>query len=174
MKHSPLCTGWRASAIAGAFCLGIFLYVSIPGYVMAAEIEGRPHVVDGDTLRFGKQSVRLAGIDAPERKEMCDEDTARPLPCGQIAAKALRDRIGDQLVTCSGGTRDRYKRLVATCSAGGEDLGAFMVRSGQALAYRRYSLAYVADEDEAREAGRGIWAGSFVAPWTWRKAQHNR
>lgn len=159
MKHSPLCTGWRASAIAGAFCLGIFLYVSIPGYVMAAEIEGRPRVVDGDTLRFGKQSVRLAGIDAPERKEMCDEDTARPLPCGQIAAKALRDRIGDQLVTCS---------------AGGEDLGAFMVRSGQALAYRRYSLAYVADEDEAREAGRGIWAGSFVAPWTWRKAQHNR
>jgi len=139
---------------------------------MAADVTGRPHVTDGDTLRFGKQSVRLAGIDAPERKELCDEDTDHPKPCGQIAAKALRDRIGHQIVTCSGTTTDHYRRLVATCYAAGEDLGAFMVRSGQALAYRRYSEAYIAEEDEARKAGRGIWAGSFIPPWTWRKNQH--
>ncbi len=169
MKHSHLCTRWRASAIAGAFCFGISLYVCIAGYAMAAEITGRPYVTDGDTLRFGKQAVRIAGIDAPERKELCDEDTTRARPCGQIAAKALRDKIGNQVVTCTGSTIDRYSRRVATCYAAGEDLGAFMVRSGQALAYRRYSEAYVAEEDEARKAGRGIWAGSFVAPWTWRQ-----
>lgn len=170
MKHNRVCTRWRASAIAGAFCIGISLYAGLAGYAAAAEIAGRPHVTDGDTLRFGKDSVRIAGIDAPERAELCDEDTDRAKPCGQIAAEALRDKIGKQIVTCTGGTIDRYNRLVATCYAGGEDLGAFMVRSGQALAYRRYSMAYVAEEDEAREAGRGLWAGSFVAPWAWRRA----
>lgn len=121
MKHSPVCTRGRASAIAGAFCLGIVLYACISGYAMAAEITGRPYVIDGDTLHFGKQAVRLAGIDAPERKELCDEDTAHPRPCGQIAAKALRERIGNQVVTCTGGAIDRYQRVVATCYAGGED-----------------------------------------------------
>ena len=37
-----------------------------------------------------------------------------------------------------------------------------MVASGWAVAYRRYSLDYVADEDAAR---RNIWSGDFDMPW---------
>jgi hypothetical protein len=42
------------------------------------------------------------------------------------------------------------------------------VRNGWALAYRRYSRAYVAEERAAENAGRGIWRGDFVEPWDWR------
>jgi hypothetical protein len=37
-----------------------------------------------------------------------------------------------------------------------------------ALAFRRYSTAYVADEDWARDHKNGLWSGAFVAPWDWR------
>ena len=43
-----------------------------------------------------------------------------------------------------------------------------MVSQGHALAYRRYSLKYIEEEEAARAAGRGLWAGEFVAPWDWR------
>lgn len=44
-----------------------------------------------------------------------------------------------------------------------------MVHSGWALAYRRYSTAYVGAEGSARYAKRGIWRGKFTAPWDWRR-----
>jgi hypothetical protein len=43
-----------------------------------------------------------------------------------------------------------------------------MVRSGWALSFVRYSHAYDADEAAARDAGAGLWSGSFIAPWDWR------
>ncbi|MGF1612008.1 MAG: hypothetical protein ACFCUQ_21620 [Kiloniellales bacterium] len=35
--------------------------------------------------------------------------------------------------------------------------------------YRRYARDYVALEDEARAAAKGIWASRFVMPWDWRR-----
>ena len=55
------------------------------------------------------------------------------------------------------------------CSAGSEDLNAWMVAEGWALAYRHYSMDYVDEEAAAQAAGRGIWRGEFVAPWDWRR-----
>ena len=54
--------------------------------------------------------------------------------------------------------------------ADGEDLDAWLVRSGLAIAYRKYSTVYVEDEDSARNARRGLWAGEFVEPAAWRDA----
>ena len=51
--------------------------------------------------------------------------------------------------------------LLATC--------AWLVKNGWALAYRRYSKAYVGQEQAAQAAGRGMWRGEFVMPWDWRK-----
>ena len=45
---------------------------------------------------------------------------------------------------------------------------ADMARLGLALAFRRYSQAYVEVEDRAREHRAGVWAGAFVPPWDWR------
>jgi endonuclease YncB( thermonuclease family) len=71
-------------------------------------------------------------------------------------------------VFCEQRDIDRYGRIVAVCRAAIEDLGAWMVANGWALAYRRYSTAYVGPESSARAAGRGIWRGTLTAPWDWR------
>ena len=66
---------------------------------------------------------------------------------------------------------DRYGRIVAVCRAGGEDLNAWMVERGWALAYRRYSRTNVDEEASARSARGGLWRGDFVAPWDWRQGE---
>ena len=57
---------------------------------------------------------------------------------------------------------------LGVCALRSGDLNAWSVSESHALAYRRYSLEYVEQEEAARAAGRGIWAGEFVAPWDWR------
>ncbi len=81
------------------------------------------------------------------------------------------DKIARRPVTCEDLGRDRYKRIIGRCTAAGEDLGAWMVSQGWALAYRRYSLDYVDEEADAQAARRGIWAGEFVPPWEWRRGK---
>jgi endonuclease YncB( thermonuclease family) len=138
------------------------------GTTSTGSLSGRASVVDGDTLEIHGARVRLVGIDAPESDQSCLDATGQSWRCGQRAALVLADRIGAATVTCEGDERDRYGRLLAVCRARAEDLGAWLVGEGLALAYRRYSMAYVGQEDAARAAGRGIWAGTFVPPWDWR------
>jgi endonuclease YncB( thermonuclease family) len=136
----------------------------------AADIAGQASIIDGDTHEIHGQRIRLHGIDAPESAQLCNRD-GKPWPCGRRAAFALADRIGNLTVTCEAKDRDRYGRIVAICFAGGENLNAWMVRQGWALAYRRYSRDYIADEDTARQARAGIWAGTFTPPWDWRRGE---
>ncbi len=42
------------------------------------------------------------------------------------------------------------------------------VKEGWALAYVKYSKAYVHAEEDARTQQRGMWKGAFIAPWDWR------
>jgi hypothetical protein len=63
---------------------------------------------------------------------------------------------------------DRYGRSLGNCFIEGEDVSAWMVRSGWALSFVRYSHAYDADEVAARDAHAGLWSGAFIAPWDWR------
>jgi hypothetical protein len=74
-----------------------------------------------------------------------------------------------QTVACEPRDTDRYGRIVAVCRSGGEDLNAWLVSQGWALAYRRYSTTYVDEEDIARAALLGVWRGAFTAPWDWRR-----
>ena len=133
-----------------------------------ADVAGVASVIDGDTLEVRGQRIRLHGIDAPESHQLCRLD-GKPWQCGKDAANALADKIARRPVTCEDLGRDRYQRIIARYTVAGEDTGAWMVRQGLALAYRRYSLDYVDQEAEAQAARRGIWAGEFVAPWEWRR-----
>jgi hypothetical protein len=64
---------------------------------------------------------------------------------------------------------DRYGRTVATCSVDGVDLGDWLVHSGLALDWPRYSKRkHDAAQRDAEHAGRGMWAGSYVEPWQYR------
>ena len=136
----------------------------------AADLIGRASIIDGDTLEIHGQPVRLFSIDAPGARQTC-EAGSQTYRCGQQAALALADRIGQQTVACEPRDTDRYGRIVAVCRAGGEDVNAWLVSQGWALAYRHYSTAYVDEEDVARTARLGVWRGAFTAPWDWRHGE---
>ena len=118
-------------------------------------------VIDGDTLALGERRIRLHGIDAPELNQTCLRDDGVEWLCGQAARDALAILVKPG-ITCVTLERDRYRREIARCStAAGEDLGSLLTRAGWAVAFTRFSADYVADEDVARAARLGIWAGSF-------------
>jgi endonuclease YncB( thermonuclease family) len=139
----------------------------------ADAIVGRANIIDGDTLDVSGQRIRLFGIDAPESKQSCVAG-GKQWACGQRATLALSEIIKRQPVHCHQRDKDRYGRIVAVCNisgADGPDINAAMVREGWALAYRRYSRDYIDAEAAAKKARAGMWAGSFVAPWDWRRGQ---
>ena len=146
----------------------------------ATEIERRAptagavgRVVNGDTLKVDGRTIRLWGIDAPELVQACERD-GRSYACGHEAAAYLRTLLTSVTVAaalevaCAPRTNDRYGRPVALCRLGDMDLGAEMVRAGWALAFAQHGRDYAAQEDEARENRRGLWEGTFEAPWEWR------
>lgn len=136
----------------------------------ARALTGRARAIDGDTLELGRARIRLHGIDAPESAQRCRAQ-GRLWACGREAKRALARLIGRNQVTCEERDRDRYGRIVAVCTTAGQDLNAWMVAQGWALADRRYSRAYVWTERRARAAKHGVWRGEIVPPWEWRRGK---
>jgi len=144
------------------------LFTLLPALALA-DIAGTTRVVDGDTLEIYGERIRLHGIDAPESRQSCRLD-GKPWRCGEDATSALGGMVGRQRVTCQELDRDRDGRIVARCGVAGMDLGEWMVSNGWAVAYYLYSYDFSRAEQHAKLARRGIWAGEFVLPWQWRKA----
>ena len=171
------------------------------------DLENPPVALDGNTLAFGNFIVRLFGIDAPTSARMTwppDADQPEALagqsckgkgevewPCGDEAARALEEFIGNETVTCrsvegvneSGlGLGPGIAWIVSMCWTSGEapgrdenvadsarlyeSLNARMVRSGNAVAWP-FSDDFVEAETEARRACRGMHGGGYVTPWLW-------
>jgi endonuclease YncB( thermonuclease family) len=110
----------------------------------AEELVGRARIIDGDTIEVRGKRIRLYEIDAPESRQQCLIEAKR-YPCGKVAAGALEDLTTGTEVRCRKEDMDRYGRIVAVCFVGGQNLNAWMVAQGWALAYRRYSLDCVDD-----------------------------
>jgi endonuclease YncB( thermonuclease family) len=133
-------------------------------------IIGRASVIDGDTIEIHGTRIRLFGIDAPESNQPCTIQ-GKPFRCGRQAALALADKIGNKVVNCQPKDRDHYGRVVAVCLVDGEDVNAWMVAKGWAIAYRYYSHDYVRQEEQASKSRIGIWQGEFVPPSDWRRSR---
>jgi len=134
-----------------------------------AQVTGPARVVDGDTFSVGAERVRLWGVDAPEGRQVCQNDQGQGYACGDVARDQLVGLIGGRAVRCEVRDRDPYGRAVARCLAGATDLGEAMVRAGWAVDDIQFSRgAYASAEVEARRARRGLWAGRFETPSTWR------
>ncbi len=152
----------RALALFAALLL-----LASPG--LAQDITGPARVIDGDTIHVAGQRIRLHGIDTPETRQTCGLD-GRVVRCGREATAALRRLSDDEPVSCQERDVDRYGRIVAVCfNTEGQDLGAELVREGWALAYRKYSLDYVDEEQKAKAGKAGLWSMDFVEPWEWRR-----
>jgi endonuclease YncB( thermonuclease family) len=158
-KPTPTCTSVTLVVTAA-------LIVASPA--LAAEINGIPRIVDGDTIEISQVKIRLSGIDAPETDQLCLDAKGEKWACGIAARDELIRHSHGQAWECTTTETDQYRRSLANCFIKGEDVSKWMVRSGWALSFVRYSHAYDADEGAARENRAGLWSGSFIAPWDWR------
>ncbi len=136
-----------------------------PPQVGVGPVEGRPRLVDGDSLFIGSTELRMQGIDAPEGRQTCTRE-GREWACGEDARRNLQRLIGGQQIRCEVHSTDRHGRGLATCfSAAGDNLNARMVEEGFAVAFG----AYQREEASARTARRGLWASQFDRPQDWRR-----
>jgi endonuclease YncB( thermonuclease family) len=121
-------------------------------------------IVDGDTVYLGDGTkVRLHGIDTPERDQ----------PYGKQATRNLDKLIGRTVFVVERDT-DRYGRLVGTLyTPEGVNVNLEMVCNGSAWWYSRYAKnnrAMASCQDDAKEAGLGLWADDDpMPPWEWRR-----
>ena len=126
------------------------------------------NVVDGDTIHLNGKKIRFAGIDTPELKQTCIKDGVSN-SCGVKAKLILIDKIGNKTVKCISQGKDQYKRTLAECFVNNESLSSYLVRSGYAFAYRKYSKKFITDEDYAKTNQLGMWSMKFEFPWDYRK-----
>ena len=125
-------------------------------------------ITDGDTIKINGDKIRFSGIDTPELKQTCTKKGIKN-SCGLIAKQILIDKIADNKVECIKEGQDQYKRILAECFVNDESLSRYLVRSGYAFAYRKYSKKFIIDEDYARVNKLGMWSMEFEYPWDFRK-----
>lgn len=125
-------------------------------------------VLDGDTVLVlhgnQKTSVRLAGIDAPEKSQAF----------GTASRDALAALVLRKDVRITTQTVDDYGRVVALLEAGKLNVNKEQLRLGMAWEYSRYHAdkSLVALQSEAQHARLGLWALAHpVPPWEYRKAR---
>ena len=145
----------------------VALAIALPAH--AETITGKARIIDGDTIKVAGTRIRLESIDAPERGQECQDRLGQVYDRGATAVRTLVDLTKGQTVNCEPVGLDKYRRTLAVCRLpSGLDLNAELVRQGRAVAFRRYSMRYVVEEDAARASRTGLWQGSFEHPGCWR------
>lgn len=89
-------------------------------------------VLDGDTFWLDSQpvSIRVFGLDAPERGQ----------PAGSASTAALPQMISGEQLTCRQRDFDRYGQIVGQCfTSKVRDVAAVMIAGGTATECCRYS-----------------------------------
>ena len=133
-------------------------------------LQGSAYVLDGDTLEIQKTRVRLAGIDAPEKAQTC-QTGSQTWFCGQASSWALDQKTQGKTVQCQLQSKDQYGRWVAECFVNGVSLNASQVQEGWAIAYERFSKAYLPQQQWAKQNKQGIWSGTWMTPEQFRKEE---
>lgn len=123
-------------------------------------------ISDGDTLTVLSNGhplkVRLANIDAPEKKQ----------PFGARSKQSLSDLCFGREATLDSDKKDRYGRTVAVVHCGGINANVAQVRRGMAWVYPQYNhdASLPALETAARSSRVGLWSDPEpMEPWLFRK-----
>ncbi len=146
--------------LAGAILAATAL--AMPAAALAEEITGTARVRSGNEITLGDASLRLYGVAAPAPEALCDAGDG-DIQCGIIAwAELIRLADGKEL-SCDIERRDKELGLIATCYFGEQDINEALVNSGWAEADDTIERYHV-EQEEARRARRGMWAGKVRPP----------
>lgn len=147
--------------VYAAFVLVVLLALPAAGSVL----QGPPRVIDGDTFDLGGVRIRLQGVDAPERAEICRDAAGRDWDCGAWAGQQLQALLRGATLVCHDLGERTFNRTVARCEVDGHDLGALLIERGYVRACPRFaarhphSRGYAALEAAAMERRIGLHAG---------------
>ena len=128
-------------------------------------------VLTGDMLEIHGRYFKLFGVAAPEISQTCADAKGQAYNCGRQSASWLKNWIKDYELECHIIQQDTKGNMVGTCALGAYDLGAALVNAGWAVAYTKYTGAYLPYEIQAQQNKRGLWQGQFYKPWDWKKIQ---
>ncbi len=125
----------------GRIILGAFLLLAAP-IAFADSLTGKVvKITDGDTLtildaNYKDHKIRLAGIDAPERRQAY----------GLASRKHLLSIVAGKQVTVEYQKRDRYGRIVGKVLLDGIDACLEQVKAGLAWHYKKYQHEQSAED----------------------------
>jgi endonuclease YncB( thermonuclease family) len=129
--------------------------------VRAADLHSYALVQDDGSLLIKNRVVHLYGIWLPETERQC-RTVIRPVRCASRAVLALEFKI-QGFVHCEPRRERPDGSLEALCRVGrtgfdpGEDLAAYLLEQGWALALPDAPFEYLSLERLARHQGRGLW-----------------
>lgn len=142
--------------------------LALPGITAAAKLSSYAFVNEDGTLRIKGKTVHLYGIYVPETSRNC-LTSQLPMVCGSRAALALEFKIRG-FVRCEIIERNPDRSVTGLCRVNysafdeGEDLSAYLLERGWALARPDAPFEYQALERIARARGLGVWGISIDRP----------
>lgn len=120
------------------------------------EVFNRPVAVDAGTMKAGRTTLRVAGIDPISPEARC-ADGPQTWPCGIRARTAFRSWLRGRSVLCSVPADQRGQAdLTVSCAVGEADIGEWLVANGWAAAASGSRYADLGDAAKAER--RGVWA----------------
>ncbi len=131
-------------------------------------VTGKAKALTGDIMMVGDSKIVLKGIEAPENSQSCKTSSGRRWSCGRDALNALRRITGYDTLECTVENTDKSGRKIADCLIGEKNIAAELVRQGHVFATGGFFKTYSSQEQEARDAKRGIWKGSAQTPADYR------
>lgn len=134
-------------------------------------------VTDGDTIKLNQENgkkltIRLCGIDAPERAQPLGKESQKNLE--RLVAETDNNRIAITPIE-----HDRFGRMVAEAfiilpDGSEKSLNEEQLTSGLAYFYKQYTDdcpnkdAFEKAEQIGREKHVGVWNGNHIKPWDYR------
>lgn len=127
----------------------------------APPVQGRAQAMGADILRVGGATVKLTGIEAPEREQRCGTER-RSWRCTAVAESALSRMVDGRTVACVVGSPDDSGFKTGRCTIGNKDVAGELVRQGHVFSDGTILARYGSEEREARNAKLGLWSGGEV------------
>ncbi|WP_442755647.1 thermonuclease family protein [Methylocystis sp. JAN1] len=127
---------------------------------------GPARVIDAGAIELNGERHRLYGIHALALAETCRRRDGSDWPCGQEAAAALSRFLQGRTLACEPHGRDAGGQFSSICYVESDNINAWLVRAGWAMADRAAPrmLNFAREEDMARFPGVGRWSSKFPAP----------